>query len=212
MAQKRDSKGRFTSGNGVAAFITAGVVAAGATGVTAASGGAASVESTAGQSLKSKSSSKDAARKGRNDEAWKRLGLKSLKKITKQELACTPYSFGQVRQFFLRTPCRSLHRRLVAIGDTAGNTIVVSVVWVRMPKAESATRLKELIDVDGSGDVSPLAGSVLKLNGIHFAGDHYASRRDGALIVIAETTSGGGRPRSEVLDDAADVAVEFPAP
>jgi hypothetical protein len=209
--QPRDSKGRWTKGRaGVVAVATAGVVAAGSTGIE--TGGAASVDSTTGQSLKSKTSSKEAARKGQREEAWKRMGLKAAKQFVKRELACTPYAFGQVQQFFLRTPCRSLDRMLLAIGDTKGNTVVVSVVWVRMPNEDNAGRLKQLIDIHGSGDVSPLAGAVLKLNGVHFAGDHYSSRRARSLVVIAETTSGGGRPSDAVLDDAADVAVEFPAP
>jgi hypothetical protein len=206
--QPRDSKGRWTKGGvGVAAVLTAGVVAAGSVGSSA---GADS--SLAGQNLKGKTSSKEAARKGQSDEAWKRLGLKAAKKFIKRELTCGPYSFGQVRQFFLRNPCNSLDRMLLAIGDTKGNIVVVSVVWVRMPRTDDANRLKRLIDIDGSGDISPLAGAVLKLEGVHFAGDHYKSRQAGPLVVIAEATSGGGQPADSVMDDVADVAAEFPKP
>lgn len=144
--QKRDSKGRWTkSGTGIAAVTVAGIVAfSGAGGA-----GVSSVESAAGQGLKAKTSSKDAAKKGQRDEAWKRAGFKRLKQTAKRELVCGPHSFGQVREFFLRTPCRSLDRIVLALGDSGGNTVVVSVAWVRMPRADSAEKLKELVDVQG---------------------------------------------------------------
>jgi hypothetical protein len=104
------------------------------------------------------------------------------------------HSYGQVREFFLRTPCRSLQRTLLAIGDTEGNTVVVSVAWVRMRTAVSAERLKRLADTYGTGNVSPIGREVLELRGVWFTGKHHVSRRTRSLVVIAEVTPGSGQP------------------
>jgi hypothetical protein len=210
--QQRDSKGRWTSkGTGVAAVATVGVVAI-AGGGGFGSGAASSVDSGAGSSLRSKSSSKEAARKGQRDAAWQRMGLKIVKKAAKQELLCSTRSFGEIRQFFVHTPCRKLDRMLVAVGDGRGTSIAVTVSWVRMANSTDATKLKNLTDTDGTGNISPLAAAVLSVAEIRFDGHHYDSRQDGSLVVIAEAAPLTGHPGNQVLDDAADVADEFPAP
>jgi hypothetical protein len=83
---------------------------------------------------------------------------------------------------------------------------------VRTPRADIADRLQRLVDNDGSGNVSPIAGEVLNLAGVRFTGDPYASRRDRSLVVIAEATPAGGRPDNSVMDSAAQIAAEFPEP
>ncbi|WP_370948562.1 hypothetical protein AB5J62_13545 [Amycolatopsis sp. cg5] len=207
--QPRDKKGRWVArGGGAGAALVALIVAF----HSGAGGGGAAVESAASQSLKGKSSSKEAARKGDRAEAWKRLGLKSLKQTAKRDLKCVAASFSEVRDFFARNPCRSLDRLLVAVADSGGNTVVVSVSWVKMAKADTTGKLKRIIDVQDSGDISPLASSALGLGGVDFTGHHYASRQSGSLLVVAETAPGGGHPGTELLNTVAEVAVEFPAP
>jgi hypothetical protein len=142
----------------------------------------------------------------------KRLGLKTLKKVVKRELKCAPYAFGQVQEFFVRHPCKALSRMLLPVTDGGGNTVVVTIAWVRMPKATDARDLRDLADRDGSGNIYALPDALLKQAGVRFTGDHYASRLDGSLLVIAEATSGGGRPGDAVLEEAATVAAEFPVP
>jgi hypothetical protein len=198
---------------GRSALLVAAVVGAAAAGGTALStgGGAASVESGGGSNLQARNSGKESARKGKHEDAMKRLGLKTLKKVAKRELKCAPYAFGQVQQFFVRHPCKALSRMLLAVGDGAGNTVVVTIAWVRMPKTAEARDLQELADRDGSGNIYALPDALLKRAGLRFTGEHYESRLDGPLVVIAEA-AGGGHPDPAVLDEAADVAVEFPAP
>ncbi|MFD8500796.1 hypothetical protein [Amycolatopsis sp. NPDC059657] len=208
--QPRGSDGRWkAAGGSVGAAVVAGVVFFASGG---AGGGGAAVESAASHSLKGKSSSKEAARKGNRAEAWKRLGLKSLKQTAKRDLKCVTASFSEVRDFFAHNPCRSLDRLLVAVADSHGNTVVVSVAWVKMPKADTTGKLKRIIDIQGSGDISPLASGALGLGGVDFTGHHYASRQSGSLLVVAETAPGGGHPGNELLDTVAEVAAEFPAP
>lgn len=199
---------------GQAALLVAAVVGAAAAGGTAlsAGGGAASSGPDVGSSLKARSSSKESARKGKHEDAMKRLGLKTIKKLARRELKCAPYAFGQVQEFFVRHPCKALSRMLLAVGDGGGNTVVVTIAWVRMPKAAEARDLRRLADRDGSGNIYALPDALLKRAGVRFTGEHYSSRVDGALLVIAEATSGGGHPDPAVLDDAAEVAAEFPVP
>ncbi|NBH07155.1 hypothetical protein [Amycolatopsis sp. SID8362] len=199
---------------GRVALLTAAIVGAAAAGGTAisAGGSTASVGSGGGSSLKARGSSKESARKGRHEEAMTRLGLKKIKKLAKRELKCAPYAFGQVQDFLVRHPCKALTRMLLAVGDEGGNTVVVTIAWVRMPKTAEARDLRKLTDRDGTGNIYALPDALLERSGIRFTGDHYASRLDGALLVIAEATGGNGHPDPVVLQNAADVAVEFPAP
>lgn len=207
-----DNGGKKKSGVVAAVGVFVAVMAVGGGGL----GGATSVggaDSAVEQSVQARiTSSKNAARKGQYDEAWRRMGLKAIRREVKQDLECALHSFGQVQQFFLRTPCRSLQRMLLPLGDGHGNTIVLSIAWVRMFNASSAERLKQLADTYGTGNVSPIGREILEQRGIRFAGQHYASHRTGSLVVIAEATSGSGWPNAEMLDGAAHVAVEFPPP
>ncbi len=215
MVRFRQKDGRtipIKSGAGAAVAVVAGGAIAWGGGAAGGGGGAASIESGGGSSLQARNSGKDSARKGKHEDAMKRLGLKTLKKLAQRELKCAPYAFGQVQQFFVRHPCKSLSRMLLAVGDGGGNTVVVTIAWVRMPKTAEARDLRDLADRDGSGNIYALPDALLKRAGVRFTGDHYSSRLDGSLLVIAEATGGGGRPDPAVLDDAADVAVEFPVP
>ncbi|EME65136.1 hypothetical protein [Amycolatopsis decaplanina] len=137
------------------------------------------------------------------------MGWRQLKKTAKRELKCGPHSFGEVQRFFLRHPCVDLDRMMVTVDDGAGNTIAVSVAWVKMPKASEASDLKRLIDKDDTGNVA-LFGEVQP--GSRFTGENYDSRLARKLVVIAESAPVGGRPSEATLETAVEIAVEFPAP
>ncbi|MEU3621180.1 hypothetical protein BS329_07440 [Amycolatopsis coloradensis] len=204
--QPRGPDGRWVKYKyGVGAAAVGVAVAAGA---GLGGGSAASLDSAAGQALKSKTSSKKSAQKGRQSEAWQRLGWRQLKKTAKRELNCGPHSFGEVQRFFLRHPCTDLDRMIVTVDDGAGNSITVSVAWVKMPKANEAGELKRLVDKDDTGNVA-LLGEVQ--HGERFTGEDYDSRLDGKLVVIAESARVTGRPSEATLETAVEVAVEFPA-
>lgn len=196
---------------GAAMVFAAAAVVGGGVSATVAAGGA--VESVVGQSIQARiTSSSNAARRGQYREAWRRMGLRAISREINRELQCAVHSYGQVREFFLRTPCRSLQRTLLVITDADGDTAVVSIAWVRMGNASRAARLQQLVDTDGTGNVSPIASAVLEARGVQFTGEHYASRRTGSLVVIAEAAPDTGQPDAEVLDAAAQVAVVFPSP
>lgn len=210
--QPRDRRGRWTKGAGattVAAAAVVGVMSAGGTGA----GGGASVDSALGQTIRANvNKAKEPARKGRRDDAWRKMGMRRVREVSKHAAICALNSYGDVRQFFMRTPCRSLDRMLFVLGDGQGNTIVVSVAWVDMPTAGDADRLKTLADTDGTGNVSPLASGLVGAAGIKFTGKHYDSRRTGKLVVIAEVEPLSGTPHLQFLESMADIAVEFPPP
>lgn len=197
----------------VAVLLASALVASGGVALSAATAGGGAVESVIGQSIQARiTSSSNAARRGQYREAWRRMGLRAISREIRRELQCAVHSYGQVQQFFLRTPCRSLQRTLLVIGDADGDTAVVSIAWVRMHNASRAARLQQLVDTDGTGNISPIASAVLEARGVQFTGEHYASRRTGSLVVIAEAAPGSGQPNIEMLDGAAQVAVVFPPP
>jgi hypothetical protein len=200
------------AGGAAAAVVVGGLIAVGGGAGGAGSVGAAA-DSSVTQAVKAETqSSEAAARAGQETEAWRRLGLKELKKVARNDLVCALQSYGQVREFLLRTPCRSLAGVVLAVGDPNSNQVAVSVAWVRMRSADSAVRLKKLEDTFGTGDVTPIAAEVLQLGGIRFTARHYGSRRAGTLVEIAEVEPIRGRTPTVLLDAAAQVAKELPPP
>lgn len=167
-------------------------LAASGTAVSGAGAAGTAAESVAAQSIQTRvTNSSSSARRSHSSEAWRRMGLRAVRRAAgreiRRELDCTATSFGQVREFFASTPCRSMHQTQPVLCDEHGNTITVSITWVRMPTPVSAQRWKLLIDTDGTGSVSTSQG-------VRFTGKHYSSRRTGSLVVIAETAPGGRSP------------------
>jgi hypothetical protein len=201
--------GAGKAGAVVAAGVLAVSVAAGSGGLSLG-GGATSVESAGTNLTRAKSEGRKSARNGDADGAWRQVKMRTLKRTAKPALECVSHSFGQVRDHFVRNPCKSLDRTLFAIGDDQGNVAVVSVAWVGFRNRGDAREFKKLIDVHGTGDITPLATPLLDLADIRFTGLHYASRPDGDTVVIAETESASGQVSGEVLDAAADMASWLP--
>lgn len=201
--------GALAAGGGAAA---GGALGGGALGAGGSGGVAQSTGLSPAQLKRAVGNSRKAARRGQHDEAWRRLGFRPARRAIERHAECVVHSYGQVQQFFVRNPCRELQRMLYAVIDGDGNTIVVSVAWVRMAGARSARELRKLADVYGTGNVSPIAGAALELGGVPFTGQHYQSRRSRSLVVIAEAEPASGRPDPALLDAAADVAVLFPPP
>jgi len=93
--QPRDSRGRWTKGAGAITIAAAAVVGVMSVGGGAGAGGAASVDSALGQTVRANvSKSKDPARKGKRDDAWRGMGLKRVREVSKTR--------GVLRAAFLR--------------------------------------------------------------------------------------------------------------
>lgn len=188
-------------------FTATAIVGVG--GATAA--GTVTADAAVSQSLSVRiTNSRSAARRGQYSNAWLRMGLRSISRQVRTDPGCTAHSFGQVRKCFLTDPCLRLQRSLIELTDTNGRAIVVSVAWVQMPNSVSARHLKRLVDRPGTGNLSPIADAAMV--GVRFTGRHYASRRTGSVVVIAEAASRSGLPDAAVLNGVAEVAAEFPSP
>lgn len=148
----------------------------------------------------------------REDSFRKRLRVKRFRERVDRNASCAAHAFGQVREFFLRRPCKSLDRLIAFLADADGNEVALSVVWVRMPSTKRAGEFKSLQDIHGSGDIRPLAATVLGAKDIKFDGTHYGSDQDGALVTFAETTAIRGTPGDKWLRDIATLAALLPAP
>jgi hypothetical protein len=210
-------KGSGTSGQILVGAVAAMVIASAGGGIGAGAGAGSSggtvAESVTSRNMAArKANGKRAASRGDAVGAFTRLGLRGTRKAVRQHLECVTHSFGQIRQFFIHTPCTSLDRALFAAVDEQGTPIVVSVAWVGFRTRGDARRFKDLDDVHGTGNVSPLAGSLLGIADVRFTGQHYQSRRTGTVTVIAEAEPVGGAVADEVLDGIAEVAVLLPRP
>ncbi|GGU62151.1 hypothetical protein [Lentzea flava] len=203
--------GSDPAGGKAGAVVAAGVlalsVAAGSGGLSLGGG---AVEPAGTNLTKAKSEGRKSARNGDADGAWRHLNMRTLKRTAKPALECVSHSFGQVRDHFVHNPCKSLDRTLFAIGDERGNAAVVSVAHVGFRSRRDAGEFKKLIDVHGTGDITPLATPLLDLADIRFTGLHYRSRSEGGTVVIAEAETASGQVSGEVLDAVADLASWLP--
>ncbi|WP_409184721.1 hypothetical protein F9C11_10770 [Amycolatopsis sp. VS8301801F10] len=64
--------------------------------------------------------------------------------------------------------------------------------------------------MQGSGDIKPLAATLLRLADVNFSGHHFQSRVDNRTMVVAETETVAGHLDPGTLDALADVSVWFP--
>lgn len=135
-----------------AALLAGLMTAAGGGDVTASVG--AALDDAAGRSVTEadRARGQREAKRGHEAEAWRRLGLRRLRRAARRELRCGAQSSGQVRRFFVRHPCRELDQMISLVADPHGNLVVVSVVWVRLTSSSDAHRFEALEDTYGSGD------------------------------------------------------------
>ncbi|MFD9702754.1 hypothetical protein [Lentzea sp. NPDC059081] len=157
-----------------------------------------------------KAEGQKAARKGDVDGAWQRMGMRQLKRTARQQAECVAVSFGEIREFFTRNRCTSLDRVLFAVTDGAGNTAVISVVWIGLASTGDARDFQTVMNRHGSGDVHPLGSHLLDLAEIQFTGLRYGSERDGKTVTIAEAETATGNVDHETLDALAEVAAYLP--
>ncbi|CRK59867.1 hypothetical protein [Alloactinosynnema sp. L-07] len=134
---------------------------------------------------------------------------KKAKDVTKDALDCAINSYGQIRDFFVRHPCKSLDRTLITLADPAGGTFVVSVSWVRMRDKDDVGDLKSLIDTDGTGSVTPLMFTAMKNQGIRFTGTPFHSRPEKDVLVVAEAAVVAGKPDAALMEGTVHVAAEL---
>lgn len=144
---------------------------------------------------------KRTARTGRTGQAWRQLRLRQGRRHVIDNVKCRALSYGQVQDFFTRTPCRGISRVQFPVVDGQGHTASVLVSRVRWSRYSDARAFKRLIDVHGTGDIEPV------LPVVRFTGHHYGSDRRGKTVVVAEAESAGTAMSGQLLDEIARTAV-----
>jgi hypothetical protein len=204
------------AGAAVAALAVGAAVALGGGGAFGVEVGS-TVESQAGRVVdratdKAVDSARGHGRNAKRDKALLKRGVKVLREQFDNQFQCAVHSYGQIRDFFLRTPCTKLHRELVVVIGRDQAMFVVAIAWVHMPSAGDAAQLKGLVDRDGTGNVSAIASSALGLAGVRYTGKYYGSRLDGDIVVIGEAAVVSGHPTFAELDGAAETAASLDEP
>lgn len=225
---KLDGGGGKKKGGGVAVAAAAAVaIATGSSGAAvgglAGSGTSAGsvfadnvaadvVDGLPGRTLSQRTAkARESAKKGNRKESWSRMKMKELRHRFEHEAECLSAATGRVREFLAHTPCTSLDRMLLAVGDGHGNAAVVSVVRVGFKSAGQRNSFQEVETVQGSGDVRPLEISLaLGIAGVSFTGLNYRDRRDKNALVVAEADTAAGHLDGPTLKALADVARFMP--
>lgn len=200
------------SGRGIAVAVTVGMVLA----VGGLSGGVAGTSAGTSATLRTvkagKADAKRAAQSRNADQAWRRIGMRRLRQTDRRSPKCVRASFGRVREFLIHRPCTSLDQMLFAIADRQGNTVLVSVSWVRFRTKDRMRDFKRLIDVYGTGDFKPPAAGLLNMADIKFTARYYHSVARRSRLTVAETEPAKGTLDPETLDTIAEIAAHLPGP
>lgn len=206
MIQKRDKQGRFASGSSTfvaAAVLALGVAAGGGLGIGAAgsTGTAGSSSVGSGSAARGSTNGTSARGKARDRSTVQtaarlvRQGLRVQEREVDASTDCAAHSYGQVQDFFLTHPCATMFRALLEVRDNGSAVALVAVAWVDMPDADQARQLQQLIDGNGTGNVTELSRERGRQR---FSGEYYrrSVREDSTVInVQAEPV---GRTRAAI--------------
>jgi len=178
------------TGGGTSLAIALGIAllasAGGATAIgnaTSASGASVATSGSSGTRSGSRVSAKN------SDAAQARIvrqGVRLSAKVTDDSADCVTNSYGQLQDFFRRSPCTALHRAYFELRDQQSDAAIVAVSWVEMPDESSAQALKQLMDTSGTGNVTELSREQGRYRTVRYTGDAYASRRDGPVVINAQ--------------------------
>lgn len=206
MGQPRDRKGRFASTGGT--VLLAGVIAlaaaAGPGGGFSLGSGGASGASRSGGASSVKARDRDPA------PVLRRLvdrGLDVDQPAVAADGNCADHSYGAVRRWFRDHPCDALFRASFEVRAAGGATVLVAVSWVDMPTEELAREYHDLVDGEGTGNVTELTRERGRYTDVRFTGEHYESARDGVTVVNAQAQPVDGRVDATELEALARTAV-----
>ncbi len=112
-----------------------------------------------------------------------RKGLRVTSRLTSDDDDCAAHSYGEVQAFLRHQPCAALFRALIEVRDNRRNVVLVAIAWVEMPAPSEARQLKELVDADGTGNVTELSREHWRYRHVRFTGEYYESVRDDTTVV-----------------------------
>lgn len=123
---------------------------------------------------------------------------------------CAAHSYGEVKAFFAKNRCSSVHRTL-ATTNQGGRTVVVASNVVTFDTAAQARKYLALVNSDGTGNISDLLregtsypGAPSKLPAAAFA-----SAQQGTRVLVSEAgyVQGTSNPEDATLKKVAEQAV-----
>lgn len=199
----RDDIGRFApkrrGGLAALAVILAvgaagGGVSVGATGGASGGGGTAARSASGGQGggARVRAQARSTLRVVQRLESD---GLRVTERGVDAADDCAVHSYGQVREFFVRQPCTALYRGLFEVRD-GRVTALIAVAWVDMPDAEQARAFQQLVDRNGTGNVTELTREGVRPTSVQWTGEHYTSVRDDVTVVNAQAEPVGPTARA----------------
>jgi len=116
-----------------------------------------------------------------------------VREASDRQTDCAGHAYGKVQSYFARTPCVSMER-LLASTNQGGRAVVIASNLVTLHSAAQAQQYLNLVNADGTGNISDLlregasyAGGPDKLPDAAFA-----SRQDGNKVWVAEAGYVGG--------------------
>jgi hypothetical protein len=121
---------------------------------------------------------------------------------------CASHSYGEVQDFFRRNPCVALHRETYVLEDQHGDgKVLVAYASVEMKDTDQARRLQEVLDKDGSGNVTELSRERGAYRSVRYDDAVFASERDGTVVVNAQAKFVQGKSRKSDLELIAHDAI-----
>jgi hypothetical protein len=161
---------------------------------------------SASQNLRGKSS------KNRNSRLTQaRLALRGMRiasHIVDDGSTCTSHSYGEVQAFFQKNPCVALHREMYVLDDPHGDgKVLVAYASVEMKDADQARCLQEVLDKNGSGNVTELSRERGAYRSVRYDDAVFASDRDGTVVVNAQAKFVQGKSRRSDLELIAHDAI-----
>jgi hypothetical protein len=116
-----------------------------------------------------------------------------VREASDRQTNCAAHAYGQVQSYFARTPCVSVDR-LLASTNQGGRAVVIASNLVTLHSAAQAQQYLNLVNSDGTGNISDLLRE-----GVSYPGGPdklpdaaFASRQDGNKVWVAEAGYVGG--------------------
>jgi hypothetical protein len=180
--QPRGKDGRWISrgGGGLLGAVVLALALAGGAGGAGVGTGSSGGLTQPGSSTSAKARDRDPG------PVLRRLAARNLdvqQQDAEVDSDCAAHSYGAVRRWFAEHPCAALFRTSFIVRATGGQTVLVAVAWVDMPSAASAREFHELVDGEGTGNVTELTRERGRYTDVRFTGEHYESAREDITVV-----------------------------
>jgi len=138
---------------------------------------------------------------------WKSGALTYTQEQASDAMPCATHAYGDVQQYLSKHRCTGLQRVLLIAEDNRDQHALVAVSWVTMPNVALAQQFRNLVNTNGTGNITSLAADNPRLTG-----RHYDSARSGTTVVIAEAEPHPGTSPPPWLDRSATMALRHPQP